>query len=98
MNAWEFLMLWEVKILAKPAFPPSTRCKVSSQEDKGNSCPTPPPLSIWNDSEDEDERYFDDDPWLDDDVDSYASARRSGAVKGKSTGKYSSKHVRLQRR
>ena len=43
LNPWEFLMLWEVKVLPKPTH---ARAKLSS---------TPPELTKWNDSEHEDE-------------------------------------------
>ena len=48
-------MLWEVKILPKPAHSRATLGKTSSQQSEGNTFFKAPELTIWNDIEHEDE-------------------------------------------
>ena len=55
LNAWEFLMLWEVKILPKPASAQATIKKTPPQQGKGDLCLRPPALTEWNDKKQQDE-------------------------------------------
>ena len=61
LNAWEFQMLWEVKVLPKPKHLRATLKKnigvtaSSSQECQEDLHLHPPELTIWNDRKNEDE-------------------------------------------
>ena len=55
LNAWEFLMLWEVKILPKPAQSRDPHRERRGQESDGDVSLKPPALSRWTDEKQEDE-------------------------------------------
>ena len=54
LNAWEFLMLWEVKILPQPAQTETTSSKKAHQSNAGDLNLKSPALTRWNDEENED--------------------------------------------
>ena len=55
LNAWEFLIIWEVKILPKPTHTCAKRGRKSFQQSQADMPFEPPELTVWNDLEQEDE-------------------------------------------